>query len=117
MIRPIRQGSAGGSGDSAARDSRREGRHIVDEEASMTVLHPLSPDRTDIRIIEVSKRGLKLLVPHFVQSDSIIQVRIKGVIALGEVRYCTPAAVGFHAGLSIQDIVPNASALMAALVK
>ncbi len=83
----------------------------------MTVLHPLSPDRTDIRIIEVSKRGLKLLVPHFVQSHSIIQVRVNGVIALGEVRYCAPAAAGFHAGLSIQDVVPNASALMAALLK
>jgi hypothetical protein len=83
----------------------------------MTVLHPLSPDRTDIRIIEVSKRGLKLLVPHFLQSDSIIQVRVPGAIALGEVRYCAPAPEGFYAGLSIQDVVPNASALMAALLK
>jgi hypothetical protein len=114
LVRSIRPGSTGGSG---ARDARREGRYIVDEAASMTVLHPLSQDRTDIRIIEVSKRGLKLLVPRFLQSDSIIQVRVPGAIALGEVRYCAPAPEGFYAGLSIQDVVPNASALMAALLK
>ena len=73
----------------------------------MHVLHPLSTARIDVRVLDVSKDGLRLRVPEFLQPGSVIQVRLESSIALGEVRYCRAAHGGFDAGIQLQDVFEN----------
>lgn len=84
-------------------DRRTETRFPTDELAKMKILRPLG-EGSEVRVLDVSKGGLKLRVPELLQPGTIIQVHLKAAIAMAEVRYCLAADGGFHAGLRLLDL-------------
>jgi PilZ domain len=90
-------------------EKRKSPRVATDDRAVLTVLKPEQPARLRIRIVDASKEGLKLLAPLELMRGMIVQVHVHGFFILAEVRYCTPAGEGFHAGVQIQDVFRVAS--------
>ena len=88
---------------SSAPERRREGRFPADEVAKMKVLSPLG-ENSKVRVLDISKGGLKLRVPEQLQPGTLIQVHLKSAIAMAEVRYCVAAEQAFDAGLKFLDV-------------
>ena len=91
----------------AAGERRRSVRVPSDDPARLQVFSPLSPARSDVRVLDVSTHGLKLHVPEYLQPGTVVQIRLANSVVLGEVRYCLPASVGFHVGVSLEDVFEN----------
>jgi len=70
----------------------------------MRILNPIVAEWINVEVIDVSRGGLRVRTPVFLQAGTLIQVKIKRSIVLGEVRYCVSADGGFHAGVQIQDL-------------
>jgi hypothetical protein len=89
---------------------RRGGnRTPVDKPASWKVFNPELTSLTQLRILDVSKGGLKLCLPDSLKPGTLIQIRFKTAIAVGKVCYCLPVQSEFHIGVEIQEISPAAS--------
>lgn len=67
---------------------RSEPRFNSQGEATLLEIHPLSLDRQNIKIVNVSKNGLGILSPKAIVPGTIVQLRIKDTVELGNVRYC-----------------------------
>ena len=90
------------------REERRSSvRSPTDDPASLHVLNPLSSAHSKVRVVEVSQEGLKLRVPELLHPGTMVQVRFRDRIVLGEVRYCLPAGAEFYIGVQIRDVFPN----------
>jgi hypothetical protein len=87
-------------------EKRREHRIPADDPGRMQMFSPFSLAKFRVRITDVSRNGLKVRTPQFVDRGAIVQIRIKEAIVLGEVRYCIAAGAEFDAGIQIQDVVP-----------
>src|SRR5581483_4933351 len=92
-------------GSSAER--RREPRISTSDAATLRLLHPFSPKRLDIWILNVSKSGLGFQTDRPMEHQTIVQIRLNGVIILGEVCYCVPNDGAFVCGVAIQDVFPT----------
>jgi len=89
---------------SAASQKRSEPRFDTAGEGTVQELHPLSLDRQKIKIVNMSKNGLGIVVPRAILPGTIVQLRIKGTVELGNVRYCsTLGDDGFRVGLRLHD--------------
>jgi anti-sigma factor RsiW len=83
---------------------RREPRFNTDGEGTLQELHPLSLNRHKIKIVNVSKNGLGVISPKAILPGTIVQLRIKDTVELGNVRYCSAAGEdGFRIGLRLHD--------------
>ena len=87
-------------------ERRSNARVQTNDAAFLQVLNPLSTDRVEVRVLDVSEHGFKLLVEQFLQRGTTVQVRLKESIAKGDVRYCVPVKEGFHVGVYIEDVFP-----------
>ena len=87
-----------------ATEKRREHRIPAADQASMKMVYPEPGHRLDIKVIDVSRSGLKLCVPRFVAPGAVVQIQLPNLIATAEVRYCVRAGDEFHAGVEIQDV-------------
>ena len=92
-------------------DERRRHRRVsTDDPALMRMVEPYSPVRWMIRVVDVSKSGMKLLVPSSIKPGSLVQVHMNDTSVLAKVRHCAMAdpKVGpdglFHAGVEIQHV-------------
>jgi len=88
----LRQGFAlqlvrGNKTDSSQK--RVEPRFQTDGEATLQELHPLSAERHKVKIVNVSKNGVGISSPISIFPGTIVQIRIKGTVELGNVRYCS----------------------------
>ena len=99
--------SRGRLGNYSGEERRREHRIPADDPAGMISLSPYSNVRSEIRILDVSRSGLKLRVSKHVGTGSIVQIRVRNAILLAEVRYCVAVGDEIHAGVRIQDVVPT----------
>jgi hypothetical protein len=70
---------------------RSEPRFSAGDQAFLQELSPLSLDRQTVEIVDISRKGLGILAPKSVLPGTIVQVRIKGAVELGEVRHCNPS--------------------------
>jgi PilZ domain len=84
-----------------ARDRRSEPRVPTDDPAVITILLPGSHTRLEGRILNTSKNGARIELPVPVDPGVLIQMRLKDVIAMAEVRYCVPAGCGYRIGARI----------------
>lgn len=84
-------------------EKRRYPRLTTDEPAVIQLLAPFVPDHWDVRIVDVSKGGVRILTPRPLIAESLIRVQMKFSIACGDVRHCSPAANGYHAGIRLHD--------------
>ena len=87
-------------------ENRRSPRIATDDPAVMTVLKPERSTRIAMRIVDTSKEGMKLRIPHHLMTGTIVQVHVRDLFILAEVRYCIPAGKLFHAGVQIHDVFP-----------
>jgi hypothetical protein len=84
-------------------ERRKEVRVATHETAHMKVLQPLGATR-EIRVLDISRSGLKISLPEMLLPGTVIQIRLKAAVAFAEVRYCTPCHGEFHAGVRFQDV-------------
>jgi len=98
------QASHGPDSEIKPAEKRTSVRIQTDDPAFLHILNPVSANRLDIGVLDVSERGMKLLVGQFLLRGTTVQVRLKETVAKGEVRYCVPAKEGFHVGVLIEDV-------------
>jgi hypothetical protein len=85
-------------------ENRKSPRVATDDPAVLTVLKAEHSSRITMRIVDSSIGGLKLQLPRQLMTGALVQVRVREVFILAEVRYCIPDAKLFHAGVRIQDV-------------
>ena len=69
-------------------ENRKSPRVATDDPAVLTILKPERSPRIKIRIVDASKEGLKLMVPRELMTGAIVQVHVRDLFILAEVRYC-----------------------------
>jgi hypothetical protein len=87
-----------------AEDRRKSPRLPTDEPAAVIVLQPTVSGRLKTRVLDASKSGMKLLIPCELMPGAVVQVHLRDLFILAEVRYCRPVGETFHAGVLIQDV-------------
>jgi hypothetical protein len=87
-------------------EKRKTPRVATDDPAVLTVLKPERSPRIKIRILDASKEGLKLELSNELMIGAIVQVHVRDLFILAEVRYCIPAGALFRAGALIHDVFP-----------
>jgi hypothetical protein len=86
------------------RYERSEPRFSAGDCASFQELSPLSLDRQKVEIVDISKNGIGIFAPKAVLPGTIVQIRIKNTVELGEVRHCSPVGYGgFRIGLRLHS--------------
>jgi hypothetical protein len=83
----------------------------------MRLVDSWSLARQDIRVLDISRRGLKLRVPRSLVRGTLVQIQLQGLspglLAVAEVRYCLSAGrdfdVGVDAGVQFNTLFPEAS--------
>lgn len=88
----------------AGPENRRNPRVPTNDPATLTELKQDRSPRIKVRIVDTSKEGMKLQVPHELMAGTVVQVRLRDLFILAEVRYCISAGKLFHAGVHIQDV-------------
>ena len=69
----------------------------------MRVLRPELSGSLPVRILDVSKDGLKVLVSRALDPGSLVQIRREDTVIIGEVRYSISVGEAHHAGVHIQE--------------
>ena len=87
-------------------EKRRSPRLETDDSAVLTIIEPERPTRVRVRALDASREGMKLNVPGRLLPGSFVQVYVRELFILAEVRYCVPAGEAFHAGVLIHDVFP-----------
>ena len=82
-------------------ERRRHVRVPTDDAAMMRIVQPQSPVRWIVRVVEVSKGGMRMRVPHRLAAGTLIQVHVKNTSVLAAVRHCARVKDEFHAGVEI----------------
>ena len=101
MARVVRRDEPG---QSLRPSERRRGvRFPVDTPATCIIAGSSAVD--DVRILDVSKDGMKIQIREFCKPGAILAIRLRNVTVIAEVCYCTPAKVGFHAGIRIRELL------------
>jgi PilZ domain len=90
-------------------EKRREPRFATNDPAFMQSINPLTLGLTPVQVLDVSRQGLKLRIAQDVLTGSEIQVKLKDLFVLGEIRYCVQMGSVFLAGILVEDVVqlPN----------
>jgi hypothetical protein len=86
-------------------EKRREHRYPVNETGIVYAVAPLKRDRVAVRVIDMSRNGLKLQVATPIDPGTEIQVMLQDLFVLGEVRYCRGADGCFHLGMLVKDVL------------
>jgi anti-sigma factor RsiW len=87
-------------------EKRREARVGADEAGVLQRISPFSQDRFDVRILNVSTEGLSVTGPHSLEPGTNVKVRLKRMIAFGEVRHRRMVGGAYHAGIQLHDAIP-----------
>ena len=85
-------------------ENRKSVRVPTDDLAVLTILRPEPSGHIDTRVLDTSKEGLKLFIPRELMIGAAIQIHLRDLFILAEVRYCRSFGTGFHAGVLIQDV-------------
>jgi len=85
-------------------ENRKSARVATDDPAFLTILKPERSPRITMRIVDTSTGGLRLQLSRQLMTGTIIQVRVRELFILAEVRYCIADDQLFHAGVQIQDV-------------
>jgi hypothetical protein len=86
-------------------EKRRERRFVTDDPAFLHSLNPLTLDITPVQVLDVSRQGLKLRIGREFLTGSEIQVKLKDLFVLGEIRYCVQVGSCFLAGILVEDVL------------
>lgn len=87
---------------------RRGGARLpCDDAAQLQILRPFSPKRLEVRILNISRGGMRLRLRQAVDAGALIQIRFRDSMVFGEIRYCARAGGEYEAGLHIHDLIPH----------
>jgi hypothetical protein len=88
-------------------ERRREPRTRVDIPARLKSVDPVTSigPSTVVRIVELSRNGLKIKVDHGFLPKSLVQVIASNQIMMGQVRHSTPVEGGFHVGVQLLEMI------------
>jgi hypothetical protein len=85
-------------------EKRRERRFVTNDPAFLHS-HFLTLDITPVQVLDVSRQGLKLHIGRQFLTGSEIQVKLKDLFVLGEIRYCFRVGSFFLAGILVEDVL------------
>jgi len=89
-------------------DRRRDGVRVqMNDGGSIVRLNPPCEGRSEVRVLDASKGGVKISVPEMFHVGTLIHLRTKHLLVIAEVRYCVGAGDNYHAGAQIQDVFPR----------
>ncbi len=94
----IRLADSLASGQSLER--RRHARSACDIAAHIYVLSPAATG-TEGRVVQTSEAGLKIRLPKALLVGSLVQIRTRHEIYMGEVRHCQNTIAGFEVGVRV----------------
>jgi hypothetical protein len=86
-------------------EKRREPRFVTNDPAFIHSLNPLTLDITPVQVLDVSRQGLKVRTGQHIRTGSEIQVKLKDLFVLGEIRYCVQVGSFFLAGILVEDVL------------
>jgi PilZ domain len=86
-------------------EKRREPRFVMNDPAFLHSLNRLTLDLTPVQVLDVSRQGLKLRIERQILTGSEIQVKLKDLFVLGEIRYCIQVGKVFLAGILVRDVL------------
>jgi len=89
-------------------ERRREPRFPADQPAMLMALGP-QQHCLPARIVEVSGRGMRLLLPQPLKLDTPVRVDCADTMLLGEVCYCLREGDQFMVGLELEHSLANLS--------
>jgi PilZ domain-containing protein len=87
-------------------ERRKSIRVPTDDPAVLTILQPEASGHINARVLDASMEGLRLSIPRELMRGTVVQVHLRDLFILAEVRYCRMADGGFHAGVLIRDVFP-----------
>lgn len=89
--------------DSARTEKRREPRISTDDAGVLQTINPFSPDQVSVRIVDISKGGMRISASISLERGTMLKVRVKGRISFGIVRHCTAVGDSYHAGIQLYE--------------
>jgi hypothetical protein len=92
-------------------EQRREPRVPVNLVGRLKLLDPVTSvgPPHDVRVVEISRSGLKIRTPRFLIPKTLVQIVFDGKPVLGEVRYCVKVDSEYQAGIKQIQNFPGAS--------
>jgi hypothetical protein len=93
------------------KEERRDPRFATDGPGVLQIVSPFSAECLDVRVVDVSKNGLRLHIEVVVLPGSLVKVRMKDYIGFGESRYCVRSDKGFFVGVQLHDYIARRSVL------
>jgi hypothetical protein len=102
--KPAEMSPAQAAGNGAER--RREHRIATNGTAWMQVLNPPLDEHLEVRILDVSKHGVRLSGTACLCRGTLLRLNMHGLIIFGEVRYCVQVGKDFQAGVQLDDVLP-----------
>jgi hypothetical protein len=88
-------------------ERRREPRTRVDIPARLKSVDPVTSigPSTVVRIVELSRNGLKIRVAHSFLPKTLVQVIASNQIMMAQVRHSTPVEGGFDIGVQLLEMI------------
>jgi c-di-GMP-binding flagellar brake protein YcgR len=87
-------------------ERRHEQRISAHEHTQVRVLNPFSEESLPVRMLDRSTNGLSVRTACRLSVGTLVQVRLKDAVVLGDVRYCVSAEGGFKIGIRIESSMP-----------
>ena len=86
-------------------ERRSEARIADDSPARIKELNPMVSLGPSLRgrLVNTSSKGLKVSVPRSIVQGSVVQVRFRDRIVVGQVKYCTPVEQEFIVGIRLKE--------------
>lgn len=84
-------------------EKRRSPRVVTNDAAAIQMISPFCIDTWDIRIVDVSKGGLRTFTPRDLAPGTLVKIKMQYSVACGDIRYCVAGENGFFAGVRLHD--------------
>ncbi len=88
------------------KERRKEPRIATGEAGSVQSIVPFTNESLEVQILNVSRSGMQLQSTKSLDPGMMVKIRVKNVVAFGEVRYCSFAGIGYHIGIKIENVYP-----------
>jgi hypothetical protein len=87
-------------------ERRREKRVAITDRGRLRALNPVSSESWSVTIVDTSAEGFQIKSPKPMLPGTLVQIRTKNMLWVGEIRYCTAMDTGFALGIRIESSLP-----------
>ena len=103
LLRQFAESTSTEAGGETA-EKRRELRVVTTGAGVVQRINPFSRDPIDVRILDVSRNGLRIGSPHFFEPGTTVKVRFAQSIAFGQVRHCRMIGGAYQTGIEVEKV-------------